>query len=85
MKTSSEGAFVEQRVLIKLDLPARIALIQTNGAVGEIDHLPQDQLRSYRERESVCVCVCERERESVCVCVCVRERERERESVCVCV
>lgn len=44
-----EGALVQQRVLVELDLAAGVALVQAHGAVGEVDHLPQDQLWSFRE------------------------------------
>lgn len=40
MEACSEGAFVQQRVLVKLDLPAGIALVQAHGAVSEVYHFP---------------------------------------------
>ena len=40
-----EGAFVQQGVLVELNLPAAVALVQAHRTVREVDHLPQDQLR----------------------------------------
>lgn len=51
METCSEGAFVQQWVLVKLYLAAGIALVQAHCAVGKVDHFPQDQLWSFRERK----------------------------------
>ena len=42
-----EGALVEQRVLVELDLPTGVPLVQAHRAVREVDHLPQDQLGSW--------------------------------------
>lgn len=51
MEACSEGALVQQRVLVKLDLAAGIALVQAHGAVGKVDHFPQDQLWSFTENK----------------------------------
>lgn len=48
VETGSEGAFVEQRVLVELDLAAGVPLVQAHGAVGKVDHFPEDQLWSWR-------------------------------------
>ncbi len=40
MKARSERAFVQQRVLVKLNLSTGIPLIQAHSAVGKVDHLP---------------------------------------------
>lgn len=40
METGSEGAFVEQRVLVKLDFATGIPLVQAHGAVSKVDDFP---------------------------------------------
>lgn len=50
VEASFERALVQQGILIKLNLPTSISLIQTNCAVCKIYHLPQDQLGGCRER-----------------------------------
>lgn len=40
MEACSEGAFVQQRVLVKLDLATSVPLVQAHGTVGKVDHLP---------------------------------------------
>lgn len=40
MKACSEGALVQQWILVKLDLATGIALVQAHGAVSKIDHFP---------------------------------------------
>lgn len=51
MEACSEGAFVQQRVLVKLDLATSVALVQAHSAVGKVDHFPQDQLWSFKEKK----------------------------------
>lgn len=46
MEAHPEGTFVQQWVLIKLNLATGIALVQTHSAVSKVDHFPQDQLWS---------------------------------------
>lgn len=50
VESSPEGAFVQQRVLVELNLATRVPLVQANGAVRKVDHLPEDQLRSCKRR-----------------------------------
>lgn len=40
MKACSEGALVQQRVLVKLDLATGIPLVQAHSTVRKVDHLP---------------------------------------------
>lgn len=40
MEACSEGAFVQQWVLVKLDLATGIALVQAHGAVSKVYHFP---------------------------------------------
>lgn len=40
MEACSEGAFVQERVLVKLNLAASIPFVQTHGAVGKVDQFP---------------------------------------------
>lgn len=40
METCSEGAFVQQRVLVKLDLATSIPLVQAHSTVSKVDHFP---------------------------------------------
>lgn len=47
VQACSEGALVEQRVLVELNLPTRVPLVQTHRAVREINHLSQNQIRSW--------------------------------------
>lgn len=40
MQTCSEGTFVQQRVLVKLNLATCVPLVQAHSAVGKVDHFP---------------------------------------------
>lgn len=51
MEACSKGAFVQQRVLVKLDLATGIPLVQAHSTVSKVDHFPQDQLWSYTEKK----------------------------------
>lgn len=51
VESSSKGALVEQWVLIKLNFPTGIPLIQTHCAICKIYHLPQNKLWSCKKRE----------------------------------
>lgn len=38
MEAGSEGAFIQQRILVKLDLPAGVPLIQAHSTVSKVYH-----------------------------------------------
>lgn len=40
MEACSVGTFVQQWVLVKLNLPTGIALVQAHCAVSKVDHFP---------------------------------------------
>lgn len=40
MEACSERAFVQQWVLVKLNLATGIALVQAHGTVSKVDHFP---------------------------------------------
>lgn len=50
METCSEGAFVQQRVLVKLDLATSVPLVQAHSTVSKVDHFPKDQFWSCTAR-----------------------------------
>ena len=52
MEPGSEGALVQQGVLVELNLPAGVALVQAHRAVGKVNHFPQDQLWRWGEGEN---------------------------------
>lgn len=59
MKACSEGALVQQWVLVKLYLSTGISLVQTHSTVCKVDDFPQDQLWSCRENIILYIIICQ--------------------------